>query len=54
MSNETCHIHDGFRVRLETLEKNMESLWKKWDKITWLLIANLMSAIFLIVKVWVL
>lgn len=51
VSIETCHaIHEGLDVRIEHIEEHGRGLEKKYDKVLWLLIANLGGIVVLVVN----
>lgn len=51
VSIETCHAtHEGLNSRIKHIEKHGASLEKKYDKVLWLLIANLGGIVVLVVK----
>ena len=41
MDSEFCNEHTAHSIRLNSLEKNIDDLWAKWDKMQTLLIATL-------------
>ncbi len=51
VSIETCHAtHEGLNSRLEHIEEHGKGLEKKYDKVLWLLIANLGGIVVLVVN----
>ncbi len=30
-NNQLCKAHSGFKARIETMEGQMQELWKKWN-----------------------
>ena len=39
--NQLCKAHSGFKNQIESLEEDVRSLWKRWDKMTMMLYAVL-------------
>ncbi len=51
VSFETCHtIHEGLDTRIEHIEEHGRGLEKKYDKVLWLLIANLGGIVVLVIN----
>ena len=45
--NQQDHIkeHGEFRAKIEGLEGDVEKLWRKWDRMIWLVISTLIGVI---------
>ena len=53
IEKEMCQAYrEGFQRQMKTMEKDICSLWKRWDKVIGLLIANLSGLIIAIISVW--
>lgn len=44
-----CLDHSKYNNQIQKLEEEVEKLWKKWDKIMFLLVGNLVAVIVLLV-----
>jgi len=40
-NNSVCKHHSGFKARIENTEANVKTLWKKWDRLTIVMLLTL-------------